>query len=222
MASAVAQVAQPAVSQSASLRRWKRCGASDAGFMDRDDFQGKGTYWDHEPWSEEDRKRPASRPSPGGRRRDRPAGFVGMSSLSGSFLPQGFNASADSLGVARQWRPTATKGRRGNGESLRKISSGAWNASIKIPERGDSRKGLLWLSIQTSRLKVVHVSSVNLQGCWPNPSPGCRRDPKSPLRRMMRRGWRFRCASMRKSTVSNQRTTTSPTPSRSVRLRMAF
>jgi len=46
-------------------------------FMESD-HDSRISHGGHEPWSEEDRKRPSSRPSPGGRRGMRPAGFEGM------------------------------------------------------------------------------------------------------------------------------------------------
>ena|GEM_PF-3331664 len=94
MASSVAQVAQPAVAQAASLRWWNRGGAwptgsrrygrlavcgTDGRFMERTVFQNLDTDWDHEPGSEEDRERPSPRPSPGGRGRKRTEGFGGLS-----------------------------------------------------------------------------------------------------------------------------------------------
>jgi len=48
-----------------------------ARFMERNDARNF-PRWNPEPLSEEDRKRPSSRPSPGGRRRTRTAGFGGL------------------------------------------------------------------------------------------------------------------------------------------------
>jgi len=59
-------------------------------FMGRSVFQELDTHRDHEPLSEEDRKRPSSRPSPGGRRRIRAAGFLEQGE---GFAGMGFDGS---------------------------------------------------------------------------------------------------------------------------------
>ena len=141
-------------------------------FMERNDARGF-LRRDPEPLSEEDRERPSSRPSPGGRRRTLSSGFGGLSW--GRFMERNDERSflrwdPEPLSEEDRERPSS---RPSHGGRRRTLSSGFGGLSrgrfmesplvkIDLPmghERERPQGGKAW---QPERTEVHGVS----QGCW--------------------------------------------------------